>query len=55
MTLKCDAKFKGRLTRDLKNDMKNLTNVHVSSQKSGNFHFDRLFLSKAYKDLDEKL
>ena len=34
MTLKGDAKFKGKLTRGLKNDIRNLVNFHVSSQKS---------------------
>ena len=55
MTLKGDAKFKRKLTRGLKNDIRNLVNFHVSSQKSENFHFDWILLSKAYKDLDEKI
>ena len=55
MTLKGDAKFKGKLTRGLKNDTKNLVNFHASSQKSVNLHFDWIVLSKAYKDLDEKI
>ena len=55
MALKGDAKFKGKLTRGLKNDMRNLVNFHASSQKSGNLHFDALVLSKAYKDLGEKV
>ena len=55
MTLKDDAKFKGKLTCGLKNDLTNSVNFHSSSRKSGNFHFDGLFLSKAYKDLDEKV
>ena len=55
MTLKGDAKFKGKLTCGLKNDLRHLVNVHESSQKSGNFHFDGLLLSKAYKHLDEKV
>ena len=55
MTLKGDAKFKGKLTRGLKNDIRNLLNLHVSSRKSENFHFDGLFLSNAYKVLDEKV
>ena len=58
MTLKGDAKFKGKLTRGLKNDIltiDNLTNFHASSRKSGNLHFDGLILSKAYKVLDEKI
>ena len=54
MTLKGDAKFKGKLTCGLKNDLRNLVNFHSSSRKSGNMNFDGLFLSKAYKDLDEK-
>ena len=55
MTLKCDAKFKGKLTCGLKNDLRNLVNFHASSLRSGNLHFDGLLLSKLYKDLDEKV
>ena len=55
MTLKGDAKFTGRLTCGLKSDIRNLINFHVSSRKSDNFHFDWILLSKAYKDLDEKI
>ena len=55
MALKGDAKFKGNLTRDLKNDISNLVNFHVSSGKSGNLHFDGLLLSKAYKGLHEEV
>ena len=40
MTLKDDAKFKGKLKL---------------KKKFSNTHFDRLLLSKAYKDLDEKV
>ena len=54
MTLKGDAKFKGKLTCGLKNDITNLANFHASSRKSENLHFDGILLSKAYKDLDEK-
>ena len=50
-----DAKFKGKLTCGLKNDIRNLVNFHASSPKSGNLHFDWILLSKAYKDLDEKV
>ena len=46
MTLKGDAKFIGKLTCCLKNDLRNLVNFHARSRKSGNLHFD---LSKAYK------
>ena len=55
MTLKGDAKFKGKLTCGLKNDIRNLVNFHASSRKSENLHFDWMLLSKAYKDLDEKV
>ena len=55
MTLKGDAKFKGKLTRGLKNDIGNLVNFHASSQKFENLHFDKLPLSRAYKVLDEKV
>ena len=55
MTLKGDAKFKGKLTRGLKNDIRNLVSSHTSSRKSEDLHFDGLLLSKAYKVLDEKV
>ena len=49
------AKFKGKLTRSLKYDIKNLVNFHANSRKSENLHYDGLVLSKAYKVLDENL
>ena len=55
MTLKGDAKFKGKLTCGLKYDIRNLVNFHASSQKSENMQFDQILLSKGYKDLDEKI
>ena len=55
MTPKGDAKFKGKQTHDLKNDIRNLVNFHASSRKSGHSHFDGFLLFKAYKDLDEKV
>ena len=55
MTLKGDAKLKGKLTPGLKNDIRNLVNFHASSRKSRKSQFDGLFLSKAYKDLDAKV
>ena len=55
MTLKSDAQFKGKLTRGLKNDIKNLVNFHASSRKSENLHFDGIVLPKTYKVLDEKV
>ena len=54
MTLKSDAKFKGKLTHGLNNDIRNLIDFHVSSRKSENLHFDKVLLSKAYTVLDEK-
>ena len=53
MALTGDAKFKGTLTRGLKNDIRNLFNFHVSSRKSENLHFNGLLLHKAYKVLDK--
>ena len=40
MTQKSNAKFKGKLTRGLKNDIKNLVNFHTSCSKSEKLHFD---------------
>ena len=54
MVLKGDAKRRGRLAPDLKNDIKNLVNLHVSSRKTENLPFDEILLSNAYKYLDEK-
>ena len=68
MTLKGDAEFKRKLTRGLKNDIRNLVNFYASSQKTeiftmiGSFfpksetlHYDWLLFSKAYKELDEEV
>ena len=55
MTLKGDATFERKLTCDWKNDTRNLINFHASRQKSENLHFDWILLSKACKDLDEKI
>ena len=33
MTVKCDAKFKGKLTCGLKNDIENLVNFYEKIQK----------------------
>ena len=55
MTPKGAAKCKGKLTCGLKNGIRNLVNFHASSRKFENFHFDGLLLSKACKDLDEKV
>ena len=55
MTMEGVAKFKIKLTCGLKNDIRNLVNFHASSRKYENLHFDRILLSKAYKDSDEKV
>ena len=55
MTLKLDAKFKGKLACGWKNGIRNLVKFHASSWKSKNLHFDGLLLTKAYKDLDKKV
>ena len=44
--LKGDAKFKGKLTHGLKNDIKNLVKIYTLKGS---------FLSKTYKDLDQKV
>ena len=46
MTLKSDAKFEEKLTCGLENDMKNLANFHQSTQKSQNWDFYWVILSK---------
>ena len=53
MSWKGDAKFNGKLTCGLKNEIRNLVNFHASIRKSESFHFHGLLLSKAYKVLDE--
>ena len=55
MTLKGKAKFKGKPTCCLKNDIRNLVNFHASREKSENLHFDWIPLPKAYRDLDDKI
>ena len=54
MTLKGDAKFKGKLTRGLKNGKRNLVNFHAGSRMFEKLYFDGLLLYKTYKVLDEK-
>ena len=55
MTLKGDAKIKGKLICGFKRNIRNLVNFHANSRKSENLHFDRVLLSKACEDLDEKV
>ena len=45
MTLKSDEKFEEKLTCGLEND-RNLANLHQSTQKSQNWNFDGMLLSK---------
>ena len=54
MTLKGNAKFKGKLTFGWKNDIRILVNFHASSRKSVNLHFHALLLSKVYYVLAKK-
>ena len=44
--LESDAKFEGKMTGGLENDMKNLVNFHQSTQKSQIWVFYWVFLSK---------
>ena len=46
MTLKSDAKFEEKLTCGLENDMRNLAKFQPSTQKSQNWDFDGILLSK---------
>ena len=46
MTLKTDAKFEEKLTCDLKNDIRNLTNFHLNTWKCQSWDFDGILLSK---------
>ena len=39
----------------MKNEIRNLVNFHASSPKSENLYFDRILLSKAYNNSDEKV
>ena len=54
MALKGDAKFKGKLTCDLKNDKRNLINFHADSRMSENLYFDRMLFSKEYQVKTQK-
>ena len=55
MTLKANAKFRGKMTCGLYNGVSSLVNFHVSSRKSENLHFEWLLLFEAYKVLDKKV
>ena len=50
MTLKSNAKYKGKLTRGLKNDIRNLVSFHASSRKSENLYFYGLLSSDDTED-----
>ena len=47
--------LKKKLNLDSKNDVRNLVNFNMSSDKSENLHFDVLLLSIAYKVSAEKV
>ena len=55
VTVKDDAKFKGKLTQGLKNHIRNLVNFMRAVESLDNLHFDGFLLVKAYKVLDEKV
>ena len=46
MTLESDAQFEEKMACGLENDRKNLSNFHQSTQKSQNWDFDGILLSK---------
>ena len=46
MALKIEEKFEGKLAYPSKNDMRNLVNYHLSTQKSQNWDFDGILLIK---------
>ena len=46
MTPDSGAKFQGKLSCGLENDMRNLENFHQSTQKPQNWEFDGILLSK---------
>ena len=46
MTLESDAKFEGKITYGLENDMRNLANFHQSTRNSQNWDFYWDLLSK---------
>ena len=49
MTPKDDTKFKGKLTRGLKNDIRNLVTFRTRSQTFENLHFDGFLCPKDIK------
>ena len=46
MTLESNAKFKKKVIFGLKNDMRNLANIHQRTRKSHNWDFHGILLSK---------
>ena len=55
MSLKGDARFKGKLIWGLKKDIRDVVNFHANSQQFQNLHFDPILWSKKYEDLNEKV
>ena len=54
MTVKGDAKFKGKLTRGKLTHIRKLVNFHGNSWKSDNLHFDGFLLLKIFRWKDTK-
>ena len=48
MTMKNDTNIEEELTCQFKIDLRNLTNLDPSTQKSQNLHFNWLLLTKVY-------
>ena len=48
MAMRNDPKIEEKLTCQLKTDMRNLTNFHLSTQNLKNLHFTGLPLTKVY-------
>ena len=53
MTIKSDAKFKGKLIFCFKHGIRNLVNFDANGRQSENLNLVELFFTKACKDLDE--
>ena len=51
MTLKSDAKIEEKLTCDLENHMRNLTNFYQSTRKSQNWDFDGILTKQKVYEL----
>ena len=54
MTLNSDLQIKDKLTSCLKNDMSNLVNFNLNSEKSENLRFAGMFFVKSMQRCREK-